>query len=274
MGEISFFKMHGAGNDFIMIEDLAGRFAPDRDLIAALCSRHLGIGADGLILIRSGVRATFSMLYFNSDGGGAELCGNGARCTAFLAHHLSIAPRAMEFETSSGPVHAEILDTGVLVDIGSVTDLELDIDLSQAGDRVHFARAGVPHAIVIVENVRSLSSEEFLAAARPVRYHERFAPEGVNVNLVSVTDSHDIVYRTYERGVEAETLACGTGAVATSVIATHLGKTEPPVVCTTSGGDRLLVTFEINGGGAESCRLEGPAEIVFTGTVKTDGYPA
>lgn len=272
MGKIPFTKMHGAGNDFIMIEDLDERFDPDRGLIAALCSRHRGIGADGLILIRPGVHAAFSMLYFNSDGGGAELCGNGARCTAFLAHHLGIARRKMAFETSSGPVYAQIMKDGVRVDIGCVTDLEIGVEIPTASDRAHFARAGVPHAVMFVDDVRSLSPEDFLSMTRPVRSYAGFQPEGVNVDLVTVAGPHDVVYRTFERGVETETLACGTGAVAVSVVAAHLGMTAAPVACSTSGGDSLRVTFELTGDGAEACRLEGPAEIAFTGTFERDRY--
>ncbi|UCF03960.1 MAG: diaminopimelate epimerase [bacterium] len=272
MDEVAFVKMHGAGNDFIMVEDLAVRFDPDRSMIAALCASHRGIGADGLIILRPSDRAAFSMKYYNSDGGEAELCGNGARCVALLAYRLGITGRSMQFEARSGPVKAEILDDGVNVDIGKVRDLRLGIDLDMLPSKIHTAFAGVPHAVVLTQNTRDYSSEAFVTWARPVRSHASFSPEGVNVNLVAVIDRNRLAYRTYERGVERETLACGTGAIASAVVTSHLGMTESPVSCETGGGDLLSVTFEKTSSGAEGCMLKGPAEVAFEGTFRQSDY--
>jgi diaminopimelate epimerase len=272
MEEVAFVKMHGAGNDFIMVEDLAVRFDPDRPMIAALCARHRGIGADGLIILRPSDRTAFSMKYYNSDGGEAVLCGNGARCVALLAYRLGITGCSMRFESPSGLIGAEILDDGVDVDIGKVHDLRLGIDIDVLPAKIHTACAGVPHAVVLTRDTAEYSSEAFVALARPVRHHGAFAPEGVNVNLVTVIDRYRLAYRTYERGVEGETLACGTGAVASAVITSHLGMTETPVSCETGGGDLLSVTFEKTSSGADRCTLKGPAEVAFEGTFRQSDY--
>jgi diaminopimelate epimerase len=261
-----FIKMHGAGNDFIMIDDREERFEPRRDTIEALCAAHRGIGADGLILVRPSGAAQFRMQYYNSDGGDAAMCGNGARCAALFAYRKGIARRKMVFETGSGSVDAEVLENGVAIGIGDVGGVRLDIDLVESSETVHFTVAGVPHAVLIVEDVRSFSNDRFLSAARPVRNDPALRPAGANVNLVTVDRANRLTYRTYERGVEDETLACGTGAVASAVIAAHLGLTGTAVTCETSGGDLLEVIFERTAGGAKNCRLVGPAEETFTGS--------
>jgi diaminopimelate epimerase len=265
-----FMKMHGAGNDFIMIADIEDRFEADRDLITSLCDRHRGIGADGLILLRPSRQADFRMRYYNSDGGEAELCGNGARCTARFALVAGIAGPAMSFETGAGRVEALVDGETVRIDIGEVDGIRLAIRLDELSPEIHFAVAGVPHAAAITADARGV--EQFLALARKVRYHETFSPDGANFNLVTIRGRHELVYRTYERGVEEETLACGTGAVAVSVITAHLGLTESPVTCETSGGDRLVIEFEKTSTGGKGCRLTGPAVISFRGSFRTSDY--
>jgi diaminopimelate epimerase len=271
-GTIDFVKMHGAGNDFIMIDDMSERFDPNPETIAALCTVHRGIGADGLILLRPASRGSFSMKYHNSDGGEAAMCGNGARCAALFAFERGIARRTMVFETGSGLVHAEVLGDRVSVGIEEVKDLRLHIDLPLAGVTVHFASAGVPHAIVLDEDARGYDPERFLALARSIRHDPAFQPAGTNVNLVTVHGPDRLTYRTYERGVEGETLACGTGAVATAVVTAHIDLTEPPVTCETSGGDLLDVFFEKNSDGGRNCRLVGPAVATFTGSFHLEHY--
>lgn len=257
--------MQGAGNDFIMILDPENRFEASAERIASMCAFHRGIGADGLIILRPSSDADFRMLYFNRDGGEADMCGNGARCAALFANRSGIAGRSMIFETRSGAVKAKIVGTDVCIAIGDVRDLTLSLHLEKSGVDVHYAVSGVPHAALMTEDARQYPEEDFIRMARRVRYDPAFEPNGTNFNLVSVLDKHNLVYRTYERGVEAETLACGTGAVAAAVITSHLELTGSTVRCETSGGDALMVEFERTPGGAERVRLTGPAAVVFEG---------
>ncbi len=262
---IDFTKMHGAGNDFIMIDDMDKRFEPNVGTVAALCAQHRGIGADGLILLRPAANGRFRMRYYNSDGGEAAMCGNGARCAALFAYRRGIAKREMEFETGSGIVRAEVLGEMVAVGIEEVNGLRLHIPLDDAGVEAHFAVAGVPHTVILATDARSYTTKRFLPLARSVRHDPAFQPAGANVNLVTVHRPDRLTYRTYERGLEQETLACGTGAVASAVVATHLGLAAPPVTCETSGGDELEVNFDRVEDGATNCRLVGPAVVSFTG---------
>ncbi len=270
--EIRFVKMHGAGNDFIMLNGLEERHELDRGLIAALCDRHRGIGADGLILLLPSDREDFRMVYYNSDGGEAEMCGNGARCAARFAFDLGVGPDRMSFETGSGLVEAEIRGEEVLVGIGEVTGIATHVRLEGVGEEIHFANSGVPHVVILREEVESLPVGEFLRLAKQVRNHEYFGPNGTNVNFAAVIGQHEIRFRTYERGVEGETEACGTGAAAVSVTTAHLGMTASPVTCVTSGGDRIIVGFVPSDIGATNCTLLGPATVSFEGSFRHDDF--
>jgi len=268
--EIAFVKMHGAGNDFIMIDDRAGRFDLTREEIAGLCARRRGIGADGLILLGASAAADFSMRYFNSDGGEARLCGNGARCVAAFAVAEGAAGPTMRFETASGILDAAVSGETVSVGIGAVEGLRLGVSLA-SGERVgHFGICGVPHAVLVDEELFGLPEAAYAAVARSLRSDPAFGAEGANVNVVSLCGAKRFRYRTYERGVEAETLACGTGAVVTSVVLERLGLLAIPASCETSGGDVLEVSFTPTAGGAERCRLAGPAVATFRGTVRIE----
>jgi diaminopimelate epimerase len=269
---LSFSKMHGAGNDFVVIGDMEKAFSISPGLVSALCDRRFGIGADGLILIQPSEEASFKMLYFNSDGSRAKMCGNGARCAARFAFDHSIAPASFTFETDSGIVEAEAGKREVTISLGAVSGLELNLDLGSIAPAVSFAVAGVPHALLISERAGDITHDDFLATARFIRYNSRFKPGGTNVNIVNVIDKNSLFYRTYERGVEDETLACGTGAVAISVITSHLGMIESPVSCNTSGGDILKVSFDKTDCGAKNCLLTGPAVESFSGDCSLDYY--
>jgi diaminopimelate epimerase len=272
-GEIAFVKMHGAGNDFIMIDDRARRLDLSRETIAVLCARRRGVGADGLILIRPSTAADFTMHYYNSDGGEADLCGNGARCAAAFAHAEGIAGRSMRFETGSGVVDAEVLAVGVRVGIGDVHDLRLNVELEALDFIAHYGVCGVPHAVILESGFGSLPVDEFARIARVVRRDPVFGAAGANVNAVLIRSPKRFFYRTYERGVEEETLACGTGAVVASVVLAHLGRVTPPVQCETSGGDTLEVDFALRERGATQCQLTGPVAVAYRGTVGIDGCP-
>ncbi len=272
METCDFTKMHGAGNDFIMIGDLACEFDISKATIASLCSFHTGIGADGLILLRPSEKAEFTMRYFNRDGGEAGMCGNGARCAAWFAFSKGIAGEKMIFDTATGPIRAWILDEGVRIGIGNVSGVKTGIILPGTGLKVACANCGVPHAVLLAENVRSLGREEFLETAVSVRNDPYFLPGGTNFNMVSIIDGNRIAYRTYERGVEDETLACGTGAVSIAVVTSRMGYTSSPVECETSGGDVLEVSFSQTDDGAESCFLKGPVAVAFQGRFKVRDF--
>jgi diaminopimelate epimerase len=270
--EFAFTKMHGALNDFVMIADMAGRCDLSSRAIARLCDRRGGIGADGLILLRPGAAAAFAMRYFNSDGGEADLCGNGARCAAAFAFDEGIAGRSMTFESRAGAVTAEILEGSVRIGVADVRGLRLDMNVAAADGPVHYGICGVPHAVVLRDDVTRMPREEFLGLCRGLRRDPAFGPAGANVNLVSVIDRRRCRYRTYERGVEDETLACGTGAVVVAAVLVHLALAEAPVRCATSGGDTLEVDLAPTADGAANCRLTGPTAVSFRGTFSIEEY--
>lgn len=267
---IPFTKMHGAGNDFIMID---GRDLPDLALdaerIAALCDRRKGIGADGLIVIGSGSDADFAfrMTYFNADGGEADMCGNGARCSVSFAHDLGLAQETCRFDSTAGSLEGVWHGPGdIEVTLTTWRDLVLDIDLAGTPwPAHHFCNTGVPHLVIPVENVAAVPVAEWGAR---LRNHPRFSPGGTNVNWVAREDgTGHFRIRTFERGVEAETLACGTGASAAAVVLCRLGLAESPVTLRTQGGDLLTVSVGLD---EESLRLRGPAVTSFHGEVSID----
>jgi diaminopimelate epimerase len=264
--------MHGAGNDFIMINDMNERCRLSAEAIAGLCSRRRGVGGDGLIFIRPGNTGGFAMRYYNSDGGEADMCGNGARCAAAFAFEAGIAGRSMSFETRSGIVGAEVANGGVRVSIGDVREMKLDMKIAAADRPVHFGICGVPHAVIVVDDVHAISHDEFVRFAAPVRRDGAFGEAGANVNIVAVVDRGRCAYRTYERGVEDETDACGTGAVVIAAVIAHLGLADPPIRCMTRGNDILDVAFDRTRDGAARCLLTGPVAVSFRGTFRIEGH--
>jgi diaminopimelate epimerase len=272
--EIRFVKMHGAGNDFIMLNGVENPPEIDSELIAALCTRHRGIGADGLICILPSEKADFRMVYYNSDGGEADMCGNGARCAARFAFDLGVCSNPMSFETRSGRVEAEIRGKDVLVGIGEVTGIATCMRLEGIEEDVHFADSGVPHVVILMDEVESVPAAEFVRRAKQIRRHVHFGQNGTNVNFATVCGKHEVRYRTYERGVEDETEACGTGAAAVSVTTAHLGLTASPVTCATTGGDHIIVGFDRSSAGATNCTLLGPAVVAFEGSFHPEQFRA
>lgn len=267
--ELEFWKMSGAGNDFIVIDNRHGTLpeAPREALFRQWCRRGLSIGADGVLLVEPSSCADFRMRYYNADGREAETCGNGSRCIARFAHERGIAPADMRFETLAGIYSASVQGETVAVTMSDAHGLRLGIAIagpSFAG-QVHFVNTGVPHLVVLVDE---LETAPVLEVGRWLRFHELFAPAGANVNFIRVADAHAIAIRTYERGVEAETLACGTGSVASALVATKLGLVTPPVDVVTRSGDILGVDFVATENGATNVRLQGPARFVFRGYVQ------
>ncbi|MDD4857819.1 MAG: diaminopimelate epimerase [Candidatus Krumholzibacteria bacterium] len=270
--EFDFSKMHGAGNDFVMINDMDECCRLSTATIARLCSRHRGIGGDGLIMIRPSAIASFAMRYFNSDGGEADMCGNGARCAAAFAHEAGIAGGTMLFESRAGTVSAEILEDGVRICIADVRDLRIGTKIDSVSLPVHFGVCGVPHAVIVDNRLYGKSHDDFVRLARSVRRDPAFGTAGANVNVVTFAEDGRCLYRTYERGVEDETLACGTGAVVVATALVHLALAESPVTCETRGGDRLEVAVTKTASGAANCRLKGPVAVSFRGTFRIEDY--
>ena len=265
---LRFTKMNGAGNDFILIDNRAGEIDLDRSQIAHLCDRHRGIGADGVLLLELPAnRADFRMRYFNADGGEAEMCGNGARCFARFANRVAGAKGKISFETQAGVISAELASTLVTLQMTEPTDLRLNVKLPVADENktVHFINSGVPHVVIPVAKIDDVDVRPEGAA---IRHHKMFSPNGANVNFIKKRESNKIAIRTYERGVENETLACGTGIVASALIFAATENTSGPIHVIAWGGDELQVGFERVQGGFRNVTLTGPAEFVFEGTIE------
>jgi len=268
--KLPFTKMHGAGNDFVLLDGRAvppGWLTPAR--IAALCDRRRGIGADGLIVVGPSDRADFAMAYHNADGGEAEMCGNGARCAVAFARRLGLAGDACTFLTASGPVEGRTEAGEIAITLPPPRDVRLGVDPGAGSPfpEHHFANTGVPHLVVPVPDVAAVD----VARWGPVlRRGAALGPAGANVDWVQAGEPDaPLRLRTYERGVEAETLACGTGAAATALVMWRLGRARSPVALLTRGGDRLTVTIEPRGDRV-TLRLRGPAVVAFEGEVPGD----
>jgi diaminopimelate epimerase len=270
---IAFWKMHGAANDFILADDRALSFpADDRDWLVRIMARRTGVGAEGVLLIQPSSQADFRMRFFNPDGGEVDMCGNGARCIARLAHEIGAAPRQMRIETRAGLIRAEVAGDQVLLHLTEPRDWKLNQRLEVAGKilMAHSVNSGVPHVMVEVNDLDAANVQEL---GRALRRHPAFAPGGTNANFVQITGPQSLRLRTYERGVEAETLACGTGIVACGLLAGRLGRVRPPVSILTAGGDRLEVNYTPTAAGATEVTLLGPAVHVFQGTLEYSPAP-
>lgn len=266
MTHIEFVKMVASGNDFVVIDNR-------REIIHGLklhafareiCDRNYGVGADGLIAIEPSKKADFRMRIINPDGSEAEMCGNGARCIALFAKEKKIAGKKMNFETLSGIIEAEVCDDIVKLKMPDPTDLRREVRLLIENEdyMAHFVNTGVPHTIIYVED---LDSWDVKRLGREIRHHKTFAPKGTNVDFVEVQKGNSIRVRTYERGVEDETLACGTGVVASGIISAAMKDFKSPVVCLTKGRDKLKIYFKKNGDNFTDVYLEGGAREVFLG---------
>jgi diaminopimelate epimerase len=268
---IPFYKMHGGGNDFVLIDHRA-RFiseAGQPEFARRVCHRQMGAGADGLILIEDTPTADFRWRFYNADGSEPEMCGNGGRCAARFAVLAGIAPAEMTFETLAGAIAASVRGRRVKLLLAGVGDLRLEqtIPLEETTLLGHFIKVGVPHVAVPVAD---LSQTPVTGWGRAVRFHPRFAPAGTNVNFVRVEGPQTLRIRTYERGVEDETLACGTGAVASALIAARLGQVISPVTVHTRGGEALTVYFTPEGEAFSQVFLEGDALVAYQGELWVD----
>lgn len=267
--EINFWKMNGAGNDFVVIDNRDGKYALSGGEIARLCDRHRGVGADGLLAVEPAEQgADYRMRYYNADGGEAEMCGNGARCFGRFANFLNgFSLEKVTFETPAGIIGASFQGDNVQIRMSEPFGLEQDLTLHAADEHldVHFINTGVPHAVVFVGDIAEVPVKEWGAA---LRYHEHFAPKGTNANFVHRLGTSHIAIRTYERGVEDETLACGTGTVACAILH-HLRTGHPaPILVEVRSGDTLEINFTKEGDTFKDVTLTGPAEIVFQGKLE------
>jgi diaminopimelate epimerase len=273
MDRVPFAKMSGSGNDFILIDN-RGRVVPEAQLaafIAGICRRRLSAGADGVILIEASETADFRWRFFNSDASPAEMCGNGARCAARFAFLQGICGAQLRFETDAGMVEARVAGTRVQVKMPDPQELtlELRIDLASGPRVVSSVNTGVPHAVVLTDGLAGL---DVAAAGREIRFHPRFAPAGTNVNFICRESGGGIAVRTYERGVEGETLACGTGAAAAALVAAAKLGLASPVSVATAGGERLTVYFEHRSGSYRNLRQEGGARLIYTGVLLPEAW--
>jgi diaminopimelate epimerase len=264
---IPFWKMHGAGNDFVLIHDAGETFpCTDPAWIARVAARRTGVGCEGVILIQPSEQADFRMRFFNPDGNEVEMCGNGARCVARLAHELGVAPARMAIDTVAGVLRAEAMGETVLLTMSPPKDCRVSqtLDAGETPLAYSFVNTGVPHVVVEVEDLEGCDVRGLGSA---IRYHSAFAPAGTNANFIHRTGAQSIAVRTYERGVEDETLACGTGIVASALIGIRLDRVKPPVTVTARSGDTLVVDVRPGRSGGEDVTLLGPAEHVFQGTL-------
>jgi diaminopimelate epimerase len=266
---LHFYKMNGAGNDFIVIDNRDLTIKLDAETIEALCDRHRGIGADGLLAVEPAEQgADFKFRYYNADGGEAEMCGNGARCFGrFTAALLDGDPQRVTFETIAGTLAAEIVDENIRIAMSDPKDLKLDSGISVPGldAVVHSLNTGVPHAVAFVAD---LAAVDVVTHGRAIRRHPGFAPAGTNANFATVLEPGHIAIRTYERGVEDETLACGTGMVACALIHHLLSGAPSPIKVDVAGGETLEIGFEATGGAFSNVTLTGPADFVFEGEIE------
>jgi diaminopimelate epimerase len=264
---LRFSKMNGAGNDFVMIDNRLGdlKLAPDQ--IAKICDRHRGVGADGvLVLERAANGADFRMRYYNADGGEAEMCGNGARCFARYASHVAGPKEELSFETPAGVIGAKLQGELVRLQMSDPKDLRLGIRIPWPEGEIaaHFINTGVPHVVV---SVNELETMDVRGLGSAIRRHELFAPKGANANFMQERGERQIAIRTYERGVEDETLACGTGVVASALVFAALKNVGGPIGVLVRGGNELQVGFDKAGDQFRNVTLTGPADFVFEGTI-------
>ena len=273
MKHIEFFKASGSGNDFIIIDN-RDKIINEKNLknfVANVCRRKMSVGADGLILVERSDLVDFKWRFFNSDGSQPEMCGNGARCAARFAYLNKIAGSKMSFETIAGIVSAEVKNDRVKIKITDPSDLKTDyiINLENGPISLSSVNTGVPHVVIAVLN---LDDVEVVRLGREIRFHKRYAPSGTNVNFICKQKEGMVAIRTYERGVEDETLACGTGAVAAAVVTASLSGMKSPIKVRTRSGNSLYVYFKEKEGKYYDTYLEGDARIIYKGELWEDAW--
>lgn len=273
MERIRFSKLSGAGNDFVIIDNRENIIPEDAtNFISKVCARRVSVGANGLLLVENSDAADFKMRYFNSDGGEVETCGNGARCIARFAHDEKIVPsNEMTFETRAGIYRAQVMTDTVKLRVGDAVDMRLNfpLKLSNREYTVSFVNSGVPHVVFFVDDLEDI---DVVRLGSETRYHDDFKPAGTNANFIKMRSAAALDIRTYERGVEDETLACGTGCIASAISAAALGKAASPVAAYTRGGYILNIYFSLTDQGAKEVFLEGDARTIYRGNLSEDAW--
>ena len=291
MKKIPFMKFSGAGNDFIVVDNRDRAIDPKKmpAFVAGVCRRHLSIGGDGLIFLEKSRKYDFRWRFYNNDGGEANFCGNGARCVARFAYLKKIAPKAMRFEGTAGVIDAHVDGEQVTVCVPAPSGVRLHVRLSVPSHRRrrsditvpssashegttlegHVINTGVPHFVYFVQDT---ATAEIMGIGRPIRYHDTFKPAGTNVNFAQVVDRHTIKIRTYERGVEDETLACGSGALASALVAALVHKVESPITVIPLSRMPLRVSFKQSGERFAKLTLTGEARAVFEGQMRPEAW--
>jgi diaminopimelate epimerase len=274
---LAFAKMSGAGNTFVVIDNrdraveaaLAEAGLTVDGFVIRMCSPTYGVGADGLILLEPAEGYDFGWRFYNADGSHANMCGNGARCAARYAHLTGLAGESASFCTGAGPVHAQVHGAEVRVALTPPGPVGPPLAL-RLGGRAFEARAidtGVPHLVIPVPRVSDVDVD---ALGSEARHDPRFAPEGTNVNFVAVTENGGLKVRTFERGVEAETLACGTGVTAAALVMAALDRVRSPVTVVPLSGEPLTVRFAAEGDGFKDVTIDGPARVLFRGEIDSE----
>ena len=270
---IEFYKMSGSGNDFIIIDnrDLSLNVGDLPAFARKVCARKISVGADGLLLIEPSKTVNFKWQFYNTDGSDAEMCGNAARCVARYAYLKGIAPKKMSFETIAGIIFAEVNDDVVKVRLTDPSPLRIaqTIMLNDREYILDFIDTGVPHAVAFIDSVETCA---VVGTGRQIRHHEHFAPRGTNADFAEVLNRHKMKVRTYERGVEDETLACGTGVVASVLAAAGRGLVETPVDVTVQSGETLRIYFTRQDDDFCEIYLEGKVKIIYHGFLFEEAY--
>jgi diaminopimelate epimerase len=261
---IAFTKVHGAGNDFIVFEHPEQPDEYFASVAPAICDRRKGIGADGILLIRKEPGYDFRMVYFNADGSRASFCGNGARALVLLAYVEGIAPNQMRFISDAGSHQGLVSDGMPWVSLPDPADIQLNLQIPDLPAPLHFVNSGVPHVVVFVDD---LANFDVGNTGQAIRNHPHFAPAGTNADFVQIASDGSVSVRTYERGVEAETLACGTGAAAVAAVLHKLKGMKSPIELQFPGG-QLRVSFESSASGPANVMLGGETAIVFKGEIE------
>jgi diaminopimelate epimerase len=266
---LDFTKMNGAGNDFVLIDNRARKVRLSRDQVVRLCDRHRGVGADGVLLLvpSASGKADWAWEFYNSDGSTGAMCGNGARCFARFVQRQIGLNRGFMFETEAGVISASFQGERVTVSLTQPGEPQLNerVVLSAGTETIHSINTGVPHAVLFVPDADRVMVQQL---GPEIRRHPHFGPKGTNVNFVQRLGPNHIRVRTFERGVEGETLACGTGATASALVAARLHGFTSPVKVQVQGGDELEVSFTDKGGEFAAVRLSGPAAFVFEGRIE------
>jgi len=273
MEPITFFKMSGSGNDFIIVDNRQ-KVVKDNDLpgfIHRICRRKMSVGADGFILIEPSNAADFKWRFFNSDGSKAEMCGNGARCAARFAYVNGIAGENLSFETEAGVISGQVKDDRAKVKMPDPVELRLNynIELKNGPVTVCSVNTGVPHVVVMSETIEDINVFDL---GREIRFHEAFLPAGTNVNFICQQKQGHLAIRTYERGVENETLACGTGSIAAALITSCKAQWQSPINLVTRSGESLTIYFKKDGSIFKDIFLEGDARIIYSAQLWEDAW--